>query len=278
MKLLHSGKVKDVYEYDTKSLLFYFTDRISAFDIVFNQQIPNKGEILCRFAKFWFDFLETPNHMIKIMEKDRMLVEKLEMIPLEFIVRGFFYGSLVDRFKAGHANDIITADFTPVMAAKLPQPIMDTTTKSDTHDLRINKKQIISSKIISEYDYSIIKDRSINIYEKMFKFLKTKGFILADIKFEYGITNDGRILLADSIGPDEYRLWDMKSYQLGKSQESFDKQIFRDWLIDIGFKKTVDDLAKDNKIPSPPTIPDDIVKKLSERYIYSFEAITGEQF
>ena len=88
-------------------MLFYFSNRISAFDIIFDEQVPYKGEILCRFAKFWFDFLKTPNHMKKIVEKNKMIVERLDMIPIEFVVRGFFYGSLVDRFKSGHAYDIV---------------------------------------------------------------------------------------------------------------------------------------------------------------------------
>lgn len=278
MRLLHSGKVKDVYEYDKHKLLFYFSDRISAFDVIFNQDIPRKGKVLCRFAKFWFDFLDTPHHMIKIIEQDKMLVEKLDMVPLEFVVRGFFYGSLIDRFQTESFSYDLPSNFIPTMAAKLPKPILDTTTKSDNHDFPISKKQIVSSNILSNEDYNNLKDRSIDIYNKMFNFLKTKGFILADIKFEYGINRNGEILLADSIGPDEYRLWKAEHYSPGKIQESFDKQILRDWLIEVGFKKTVDEFVLLNKKPTPPEIPKEIIKKLSERYILSFETITGEKF
>ena len=144
MKFIHSGKVKDVYELDEKNLLFHFTDRVSAFDVPMITNIKGKGEILCNFAEFWFTYLDSKNHMVRLDAKDKMVVKKLRMIQLECVVRGYLYGSLYERYIAGNNS----LDLAPNMkiASKLKDPIFDPTTKSKIHDQPISEDQILAEK------------------------------------------------------------------------------------------------------------------------------------
>ena len=288
MKLIHKGKVKDVYQpcnNNDNNLLFIFSNRISAFDIAMKEEIPKKGEILCKFAKFWFESLNIDNHMIKTINSNKMLVEKLSMIPIECVVRGYFYGSLVDRYynnKIDMINSpefqILSRDFDAIIATKLSEPLFDPTTKSFDHDHPISKNKIISSNILSENDFNYLRNNSIELYKQMSQIIETAGFIIADVKFEFGFNKKGEIILGDSLGPDEYRIWKKENYQKGIVQESYDKQILRDWLIKIGFKQKVDEYSLHNQKPEPPQLPLSIIKKISDRYIYSYEKITGNKF
>jgi phosphoribosylaminoimidazole-succinocarboxamide synthase len=276
LRLLRKGKVKDIYELDDGNVMFQFSDRVSAFDVKMATPIPRKGEVLCRFGEFWFNELGTPHHMLSIQEKDRMVVKKLDMIPLECVVRGYFYGSLQERYK-DHLGKSLPADYTPVLAGKLPRPIFDPTTKSEEHDVPVNKKQAIEMGLVSEQDYDYLEKTSISLYEKMSRIADRGGFIIADVKFEFGRDSDGRILLGDSLGPDEYRLWLKKDYQPGKTQEAYDKQHLRDWLIKTGFKSEIDRLAKEGKKPGPPEVAPEIVSELGRRYIFAYEKISGKK-
>jgi len=276
MRLVRKGKVKDIYELDDGNILFHFSDRVSAFDVQMATPIQRKGEVLCRFGEFWFDTLQTPHHMIKVTEKDKMVVKKLKMIPMECVVRGFFYGSFLDRYK-NHLGKGIPTDFKPVLAAKLPRPIFDPTTKSEEHDVPIGRQEAVSSGLVSENDYDFLQQTSISLYEKMSGIVEHAGFIIADVKFEFGKDEGGNIVLGDSLGPDEYRLWPKSDYQPGKTQESYDKQLLRDWLIKTGFKDSVDRLAKEGKKPNPPKIAPDIADELSRRYIMAYERISGRK-
>jgi phosphoribosylaminoimidazole-succinocarboxamide synthase len=288
LKLIHKGKVKDVYQSyneDDNNLLFVFSNRISAFDVAMEQEIPRKGEILCKFAKFWFENLNVDNHMIKTIDNNKMLVEKLSMIPIECVVRGYFYGSLVDRYndnKIDMLNSpdfrILSHDFDAIIASKLPEPLFDPTTKSFDHDLPISKNKIISSNLLSENDFNFLRNKSIKLYQEMCQIIDTAGFIIADVKFEFGFDKKGEIILGDSLGPDEYRIWNKESYQKGLIQESYDKQILRDWLTKFGFKQKVKEYNLHNQKPKPPQLPLSIIKKILDRYIYSYEKITGNKF
>jgi phosphoribosylaminoimidazole-succinocarboxamide synthase len=285
LKLIHKGKVKDVYQSHNNNLLFVFSNRISAFDIAMKQEIPRKGEILCKFAKFWFEGLNVDNHLIKTIDNNKMLVEKLSMIPIECVVRGYFYGSLVDRYynnKIDMINSpdfqILSHDFDAIIATKLSEPLFDPTTKSFDHDHPISKKEIISSNILSENDFNYLRNKSIDLYHEMSQIIETAGFIIADVKFEFGFNKKGEIILGDSLGPDEYRIWNKENYQKGLVQESYDKQILRDWLTKIGFKQKVNEYILLNQKPEPPQLPLSIIKKISDRYIYSYEKITGNKF
>lgn len=272
MKLLRKGKVKDIYAFDDDSILFHFSDRVSAFDVRMITPIPRKGEVLCRFAEFWFEALQTPHHMIRIIEKDKMQVRKLEMIPVECVVRGYFYGSLVERYKG---REDFPPDFNPVLASKLNRPIFDPTTKSEEHDIPIGRQELVSSGVLSGKDYDYLETTSTSLYEKMAKIVELAGFILADVKFEFGRNEKGHIVLGDSLGPDEYRLWLKTDHQPGKIQESYDKQLLRDWLIKIGFKDNIDRLAIEGKKPESPEIGPEVANELSRRYILAYERISG---
>jgi phosphoribosylaminoimidazole-succinocarboxamide synthase len=276
MRLMRSGKVKDLYELESGNILFHFSDRISAFDVKMATPIPKKGEVLCKFAEFWFDALETPHHMLKVVAKDKMEVKKLQMIPLECVVRGYFYGSFTERYKE-RLGEELPSDFSPVLGVKLPKPIFDPTTKSEEHDRPINRLKAISLGILSDNDYDFLESTSISLYKKMSRVVDRAGFIIADVKFEFGLDEKGRIVLGDSLGPDEYRLWLKAAYQPGKIQESYDKQLLRDWLIQIGFKDTIERLGKEGRKPESPEISSSVVNELSRRYIYAYELISGRR-
>lgn len=272
MKFLRSGKVKDIYETEDGNLVFHFTDRVSAFDVKFQTPIPRKGEVLCKFAEFWFKELPYQNHYIRTEAKDKIVVKKMTMIPIECVVRGYFYGSLIQRWKNGEVE--IPKNTDTSLAAKLPKPIFDPTTKSETHDLPINKKNAINRNLVTSKEYDWLEKTSIGIYKKMYKLAENAGFILADLKLEFGKLNDN-ILLGDSIGPDEYRMWPKETYQIGKTQESFDKQLLRDWLAEHGYQKQFEEDRKVGKEPIAPTLPSELCTQLSSRYIIAYEKITG---
>jgi phosphoribosylaminoimidazole-succinocarboxamide synthase len=276
MRLMRSGKVKDLYELDNGNIMFHFSDRISAFDVKMATPIPKKGQVLCKFAEFWFDALETPNHMVKLVAEDKMEVKKLQMIPIECVVRGYFYGSFTERYKERLGKEL-PLDFTPVLGSKLSEPIFDPTTKSEEHDKPIDRHRVISLGILSGNDYDFLEKTSISLYKKMTEVVDRAGFIIADVKFEFGLDEKGNILLGDSLGPDECRLWLKAAYQPGKTQESYDKQLLRDWLIKIGFKDAIERLAKEGRKPQSPEISSPVVNDLSRRYIYAYELITGRR-
>ena len=272
LKFLASGKVKDLYDPGDDTLIFKFSDRVSAYDVKFKENIPKKGEVLCKFAEFWFNELSVPNHFVKKISDTEIMVKKMKMLPMECVVRGYFYGSLVSRWKKGEIKVPPGTDTT--LAAKLPAPIFDPTTKSE-HDIPINKEKAIEMNLVSEEQYSWLEKTSLDIYKKMAEISERSGFILADLKLEFGML-DGKITLGDSIGPDEYRLWPQDSYKVGETQEAFDKQILRDWLTVNGYQKKFDDAREKGEEPLPPTIPDEIIQKMTLRYITAYEKITGK--
>ena len=271
MKFLTSGKVKDLYDVDENSLLFEFSDRVSAYDVKFSQDIPKKGKVLCRFAEFWFDKLEVSNHFISRESDTTILVKKMKMIPMECVVRGYFYGSLIGRWKNGSIQLPDNTDTT--LAAKLTKPLFDPTTKSE-HDVPVDKEMALEMNLVSEEQYVWLEKTSIDIYERMASVANDAGFILADLKLEFGIL-DGKIVLGDSIGPDEYRLWPKDTFAVGKIQESYDKQILRDWLTANGYQKQFEDERNEGKEPTAPQIPPGIIKTITERYVVAYEKLTG---
>lgn len=279
MKLIRKGKVKDVYDLADGRILFHFSDRISAFDVKMNTLIPRKGEVLCKFADYWFNILGTRHHMLALEDKDKIIAKNTDIIPLECVVRGYFYGSLLERHRNGQLpRCTLPDDFRPIMAAKLIEPIFDPTTKSEEHDIPVSENEAISTDILSRQEFDYLKETSISLYNKMNSIAERAGFIIADVKFEFGRDrNNGDILLADSLGPDEYRLWRSSDYQPGKVQESYDKQLLRDWLIKIGFKDKIDELRQKGQKPDPPDIPADLVSELTRRYVFAYERITGRK-
>jgi phosphoribosylaminoimidazole-succinocarboxamide synthase len=216
------------------------------------------------------------NHMLATRGRDKMIVKRLKMIPLEFVIRGYFYGSLVDRY-AKHPDlfpDL--GNFNPTLASKLPRPLFDPTTKSDKHDVPITEDQIVAHGTLSRKELAYIKKTSVSLYTEMSDAVGQAGFIIADTKFEFGFDTSGnRIVLADSLGPDEFRLWPKSHYKAGNIQESYDKQILRDWLISTGFRDIIDEYSRRGQKPVAPPIPTEIVSRLSNRYIYAYEKISG---
>jgi len=271
LKFLTSGKVKDLYDVDESSILFKFSDRVSAYDVKFKQDIPRKGEVLCKFAEFWFDKLPVSNHFIRRESDTEIVVKKMKMLPIECVVRGYFYGSLVSRWKKGEVKVPDGTD--TILAAKLPEPIFDPTTKSE-HDIPIDKTKALEMNLVTEEQYNWLEKTSIDIYKKMAKIADDTGFILADLKLEFGLL-DGQIILGDSIGPDEYRLWPKDSFEVGKIQDAYDKQLLRDWLTANGYQKQFDDARDAGKEPVAPEIPQEIISKMTQRYVTAYEKLTG---
>ena len=266
------GKVKDIYELDSEELLFVFTDRVSAYDIVLPSTIPRKGEVLCKLAAYWFNYLKIPHHMVRVEDANRMVVRRLKMIPVECVVRGYLYGSLYERLVKGEVNLPVK----PINAAKLPEPYFDPTTKSDVKDEPVTVDQIVDEGWLDPEEIDALKDRSVSIYEKMSEHVEKAGFILADLKLEFGFDDESKIVLADSIGPDEFRLWPKENYSPGKNQESYDKQLIRDWLSKVGYKKILDEARKAGQpTPRPPDLPKDLIDKTSKRYVIAYERLTG---
>jgi len=271
MEFLNSGKVKDVYDMGDDTLLFNFSNRVSAYDVKFHNEIPKKGQVLCKFAQFWFEQLDVENHFVKSHSDTEIIVKKMQMLPIECVVRGYFYGSMVNRWKSG---EITLPDGTNTeLAAKLPTPVFDPTTKSE-HDVPITKDDAVKQNLVTIDEYDWLSEKSIQIYNKMSVIADAAGFILADLKLEFGKL-DGKITLGDSIGPDEYRLWPKSSYSPGKIQEAYDKQLLRDWLTANGYQKQFDDSRENGQEPVAPEIPAEIIQKMTDRYVTAYERTTG---
>ena len=272
MKFLTSGKVKDVYEVDSDTLLFKFSNRVSAYDVKFKDEIPKKGEVLSKFAEYWFETLDVPNHFVETKSDTEIIVKKMEMLPIECVVRGYFYGSMVSRWKNGEIS--LPDGASSELATKLSEPIFDPTTKS-THDVPVNRQESISQNLVTEEEFDWLSQKSIEIYNKMAYISEKAGFILADLKLEFGKL-DGKITLGDSIGPDEYRLWPKDSYKVGKIQEAYDKQLLRDWLTANGYQKQFDKVRQRGEEPIAPNIPEEIIDKMTQRYTTAYERTTGK--
>ncbi len=270
-RFIRSGKVKDIYELDPDHLLFHFTDRVSAFDVVLPSTIPRKGEVLCKLSAYWFDALGVPNHMVSTEGSNSMVVKRMSMIPVECVVRGYLYGGLYDRLLKGE----VSLPIEKVLASRLPEPYFDPTTKSEVKDEPITEAEIVREGRMTEGELREVKDSTVSIYRAMSQRASKSGFILADLKLEFG-RRDGRVLLGDSIGPDEFRMWPSDKYAPGKTQDSFDKQLVRDWLIAEGYKDRLDRARKSGlPVPTPPSLPAELVTLVTDRYVRIYEALTG---
>jgi phosphoribosylaminoimidazole-succinocarboxamide synthase len=278
MRLLREGKVKNIFQLENGNLLLRFSDRVSAFDIKFEQRIPNKGKVLCKFANFWFNKLDVASHFIAMRLENAMEVRRLSMIPYEFIVRGYYYGSMLERYTSeSDFKSLFGTNLILKKAAKLPYPVFEITTKSEQHDVPVERDEVLESGILRGGTLEEIEDLSLAIYDTMCSIAKQSGFLIADVKLEFGFDEQSKLTLADSIGPDESRIWLEKDYQPGQTQGSYDKQLLRDWLIEIGFKQEMLRLAPRGESPKPPRIPEFLINEMSDRYIYVYEKITGEK-
>lgn len=282
MKKIGNGKVRDIYDVGDK-LILVTSDRVSAFDVVLSNVVPYKGEVLNKISAFWFGFTKEiiPNHMISINNADMpeefqteefegrcMLVKKLKMLPVECIVRGYITGSGWESYQKNGSVCGIELPEGLKESQQLPTPIYTPTTKAEEgHDEHISFEQTVE--LIGEELAVQLRDKSIEIYSMCAEYARTKGIIIADTKFEFGVDNDGNLVLADEVlTPDSSRFWPADEYEVGKSQKSYDKQYLRDWLKNSGWDKN----------PPAPMLPEDVVEVTSQKYIEAYETITGEEF
>ena len=277
------GKVRDLYDLGDK-LLLVASDRISAFDYILQDEIPYKGQVLTQLSCFWFDLLSdvVENHLISadvadLPEKFKpysdylagrfMLVKKADMFPVECIVRGYLTGSGLKDYQATGAVCGIKLPEGLVNSSKLPETIFTPSTKAEIgdHDENISFEEC--AKQIGEEDAAAIRDLTIKVYERAAEHARERGIIIADTKFEFG-RYDGKIILGDEVlTPDSSRFWSVDTYKVGEEQPSFDKQFVRNWLN-----------ANWDRKGNPPRLPEDIIKKTSEKYIQAYEKITGRAF
>ncbi len=282
MKKISSGKVREIYEVDDDKLMMVVSDRISAFDVILPTPVKDKGKVLNRISEFWFDYVKDiiPNHIIttKFEEfptefqkeefRDRsMLVRKLKMLPIECIVRGYITGS---GWKSYQENGIVCGIELPKglrESEKLPEPIFTPSTKAaEGHDINISFEETCN--IIGKDLAEKVKKKTIEIYKKCSEYARTKGIIIADTKFEFGLDENGELVLGDEVlTPDSSRFWPADDYEVGRSQKSFDKQYMRDWLKQNHW---------DAEHPTP--IPEDVIETTRAKYIEAFERITGKKF
>lgn len=266
--LLKRGKVRDIYESDGK-LLIVSTDRISAFDVVLPNGIPYKGETLNLLSAFWFNETKHifPNHLIEVIDSRTSLVKRAKPIKMEFIVRGYLYGSAWESYKRNGEICGIKLPSGLNLAEKLPEPILTPTTKAEAgHDIAITMEEVIRN--IGEDAAEEIEEASLKIYEEASRRAESRGIIIADTKFEFGIINGEVILIDELLTPDSSRFWPKDEYEVGRSQRSFDKQYVRDYLLSI----------KWNKRPPAPSLPENVIIETSRKYIEAYERLTGRRF
>jgi phosphoribosylaminoimidazole-succinocarboxamide synthase len=275
-----SGKVRDMFDLGD-ALLIVTTDRLSAFDVVMANGIPYKGKVLNRLSEFWFNFLGVPHHMITCeiekmpsevhpyadLLRDRaMLVRKAKPFSVECVARGYLIGSGWADYQRTGAVCGITLPKGLQQASKLERPIFTPATKAEVgHDENIGFEQVVA--MLGEKTAGALRDLTISIYQKGADYAETKGLILADTKFEFGLV-DGTITLIDEVlTPDSSRYWPKSAYAVGISPPSFDKQFVRDYLEAIRF----------NKKPPGPALPYEIVRRTSEKYLEAYRLLTGKE-
>ncbi|KAG8967840.1 Bifunctional purine biosynthetic protein ade1 [Tulasnella sp. 419] len=293
LKLTAQGKVRDIYATeDPSTLLFVATDRISAYDVVLNNGIPNKGKILTQLSLFWFNKLKDviPNHLVTAninempgeissysdqLEGRSMLVRKARVIQLEAIVRGYITGSAWSEYKKSGTVHGISLPEGLVESAKLPQPLFTPSTKAEVgqHDENIHPD--VGAKLIGQELYDRVSSVAIKLYEQAAQHAQERGLILADTKFEFGLlTKEGAeeelILIDEVLTPDSSRYWPLEGYEAGRPQPSFDKQYLRDWLTRKGFVKGLERGVDGNGW----TMDEDVVDGTRRRYEEAWEKLT----
>ena len=276
------GKVRDVYDMGDK-LVIVTTDRISAFDWVLADGVPDKGKILTQLTLFWMNLLKVENHLIStdlnemgpafasqksILEGRTILVKKTDVVPIECVVRGWLAGSGWKEYQSSSTVCGIKLPAGLKQSSKLPGPIFTPATKAETgHDENISFEQMV--KEVGSETANILRDRSIDIYSRAAAYAHEKGIILADTKFEWGKLKSGEIILIDeALTPDSSRFWDEKSYATGISPPSFDKQYIRDWLETTSWDKN----------SPPPAMPQATIVQTRLRYLEAFKILTGKDF
>jgi phosphoribosylaminoimidazole-succinocarboxamide synthase len=266
-----SGKVRELYALDDERLLLVASDRISTFDVVLPTEIPDKGRVLTGLSAFWFARTQhiVPNHLLALGDDGRSTqCRRLEMLPLECVVRGYLAGSGWKDYRAtgavcGHA---LPAEL--VESERLPEPLFTPSTKAQTgHDENIDRDRAVE--LVGAERYDEVERISIALYRFAADYAAARGIVLADTKLEFGVDEEGRLMLGDeAFTPDSSRFWPAREYAPGGAQPSFDKQFVRDYCETLGWDKT----------PPGPELPDDVVAGTRARYVDAFERLTGIEF
>ncbi len=275
------GKVRDIYDLGD-TLLIVATDRISAFDVVLPNAVPGKGRVLTQISKFWFAQTEkiVRNHLLSTDVKDypavckphaallegrSMLVKKSQPLPVECVVRGYLTGSGLKEYHSTGSVCGIKLPAGLTEASRLPEPIFTPSTKAEVgeHDVNIDFDTVV--KLVGKDIAAAIKAYTLAIYKKACEIAEPKGIIIADTKLEFGMYNSEVILIDEVLTPDSSRFWPMSGYRAGVAQKSFDKQFVRDYLLSLSW----------NQRPPAPVLPDDVVKKTSEKYLEALSMLAG---
>ncbi|MCI9225599.1 MAG: phosphoribosylaminoimidazolesuccinocarboxamide synthase [Acutalibacter sp.] len=282
MKKIISGKVREVYEISEERLAIVTTDRISAFDVILPTPITDKGRVLNSLSSFWFDYTKdiVKNHMVSEDIKDMpeelqgpefegrtILVKKLKMLPFEFIVRGYLFGSMWKEYQK--TGGFCGTKFPEGMqqAEKLPEPILTPSIKAEEgHDVNVSF-EYMEEKLGHDMAKKVC-DTAMALYKRAYDYAYERGIIIADTKFEFGLDENGELVVGDEVlTPDSSRFWSRDAYKTGTSPESFDKQYVRDWLTENGL---------DGKTP-PPELPEEVVRRTQEKYLECRERLVGKQ-
>jgi len=279
---LGSGKVREIYEVDADRLLMVASDRISAYDVVMSEEIPDKGKVLTGVSTLWFGLLASSHHLLSTDPADvpgisaaeaeyltgrMMLVRRCEVVPMECVIRGYLYGSSWREYAAGGGP---TTEHLPEglqMADRLPEPIFTPATKATSgHDENLDEAG--ARRLVGHALYDELKQRSLAIYQAGAEHAAARGIILADTKFEFGLADGELILIDEVLTPDSSRYWPAEEWTPGAAVPSFDKQPLRDWLDEQPW----------DKAPPPPTLPAAVIKSTRDRYVEAFERLTDGSF
>ena len=282
LKKLYSGKVRDLYEIDQQRMLMVASDRLSAFDVILEQPIPDKGKILTSISNFWFEKLKDliPNHFtgdqvadvvsaeeLPLVEGRSVVAKRLKPVAVEAIVRGYLVGSGWKEYQQHGTVCGIALPAGLKEAAKLPEPIFTPSTKAEVGDHDENISFAQCQAIIGEQLAEQVRDVSIQLYKAAVEYAASRGIIIADTKFEFGLDEAGNLTLMDEVlTPDSSRFWPQESYQEGTNPPSFDKQFVRDWLEASGW----------NKQAPAPIIPEEVITKTAEKYREAALRLFGE--
>jgi phosphoribosylaminoimidazole-succinocarboxamide synthase len=279
LPLARRGKVRDVYDLGDR-FLFVATDRISAFDVVLSPGIPDKGKVLTQMSNFWFrKFGDVGNHLLETdferfpddvrkheeLRGRSVLVRKCDVVPVECVARGYLVGSGLKEYQQSGKVCGIELPAGLTTASKLPSPIFTPATKEETgHDINISFEQM--AEIVGEDLATKLRDLTLSLYSRAAEYAQSRGIIIADTKFEFGIADGTIVWIDEALTPDSSRFWPADSYSVGKNPPSYDKQFVRDWLETTGWDKN----------PPAPELPQDVVERTREKYLDAYRVLTGE--
>lgn len=285
LKLINQGKVRDIYDLDDQHMLLVASDRLSAFDVILPTPIKDKGAILTQIANFWFDKLKhvVPNHLTGIdpntvvsdpaeqaqLGPRALVVKKLKPLPIEAIVRGYLAGSGWKEYKASQSVCGISLPAGLQEASQLPEPLFTPSSKAEVGDHDENITLEKCAQLLGKELADKVARISVQLYKEAAAYALSRGIIIADTKFEFGLDEAGELYLIDEVlTPDSSRFWPQDQYQVGSNPPSFDKQYVRDWLESTGWNKT----------PPGPELPEDVAARTAEKYREAFEQLTGKPF